>query len=280
MPIVGGLIDELDLVREVKEHANHLSIIYFQSLLKYSGGLFSRKSRNLLRLNLTQKEDYLMPATTISADMLFTTASLIETFRVVPLAPQFLRDKLFPRVSEVASDLVAVDFYSGTQKLAHCSRFSKGTAVPREKGSTSLFSPPFIKPIRNLTADELFYKSAVQAANATGNRDAELMLLDFQELDAMISRREEWMASECIFKGTVTCRDGDTNEVVAELVYGTPTKTVPAKLWSDPASDPLADLRGALRLVSGASGASADLIVMGRDAADAFESNPQRFGGV
>ena len=46
------------------------------------------------------------------------------------------------------------------------------------------------------------------------------------------------------------CLDGDTGEVVAELIYGTPTKTVPAKLWSDPTSDPLADIRGALRLVS------------------------------
>ena len=73
----------------------------------------------------------------------------------MPLAPQFLRDQLFPRVSETTSDLVAVDFYNGSQKLApYCSRFSKGTAVPREKTQTSLFSPPFIKPIRNLTADE------------------------------------------------------------------------------------------------------------------------------
>lgn len=138
---------------------------------------------------------------------------------------------------------------------------------------TSLFSPPFIKPIRNLTADELYYKTAIQAANATGDRDAELMLLDYQELDAMIGRREEWMASQCLFTGKVVCLDGDTSEVVAELVYGTPTKTVPAKLWSDPTSDPLGDIRGALRLVSSASGASADIVIMGRTAADAFESH-------
>jgi hypothetical protein len=85
-----------------------------------------------------------MPATTIPAELLYSTASLIESFKVVPLAPQFLRDHLFPRVSETASDQVAVDFYSGSQKLApYCSRFSKGTAVPRER-ETSLFSPPFI----------------------------------------------------------------------------------------------------------------------------------------
>ena len=215
-----------------------------------------------------------MPATTVPAELLYTTATLIESFKIVPLAPQFLRDKLFPRISETTSDLVAVDFYNGSQKLApYCSRFSKGTAVPREKIQTNLFSPPFVKPIRNLTADELYYKTAVQAANATVDRDAELMLLDYQELDAAIGRREEWMASECLFKGKVVCLDGDTGEVTAELIYGTPTKTVPAKLWSDPTSDPLADIRGALRLVSSACGATADIVVMGRTAADAFEGN-------
>ena len=137
-----------------------------------------------------------MPATTVPADMLYTTATLIESFKIVPLAPQFLRDRLFPRISETTSDLVAVDFYNGSQKLApYCSRFAKGTAVPREKTQTNLFSPPFIKPIRNLTADELYYKTAVPAANAAVNRDAELMLLDYQELDAAIGRREEWMAA-------------------------------------------------------------------------------------
>jgi major capsid protein E len=41
-----------------------------------------------------------------------------------------------------------------------------------------------------------------------------------------------------------------------------------------PTADPLADLRGAMRLVANQCGASADLVVMGRSAADAFESNP------
>ena len=130
--------------------------------------------------------------------------------------------------------------------------------------------------MRLLTADELFYKSAPQpAAGAPENRDALLLARDFTELDSLISRREEWMASQCLFEGKIKCLDGDSNEIVAELSYGVPSETVPAKLWSDPASDPLADIRGALRLVSGASGAAADLIVMGRDAADAFEANAQ-----
>ena len=41
------------------------------------------------------------------------------------------------------------------------------------------------------------------------------------------------------------------------------------------ASNPLSDLKSAQRLVSGACGFAADVIIMGKDAADAFEANPQ-----
>jgi hypothetical protein len=191
--------------------------------------------------------------------------SLAERFRRLP--------GLF--VADVGIDLVSVEFFRGNQRLSpFCSRYSKGTAVPREKEQLQFFSPPFVKPVRNLTADDLFYKSApTPAAGGPENREAELLARDFSELDSLISRREEWMASECLFTGKIKCLDGDTSEIVAELIYGTPSKTVPAKLWSDPTSDPLADLRGAMRLVSSQCGSSADLVIMGKNAADAFESN-------
>jgi hypothetical protein len=61
-----------------------------------------------------------------------------------------------------------------------------------------------------------------------------LLARDFTELDLLISRREEWMASQCLFNGSIKCLDGDSNELTDELIYGTPSKTVPTKLWSDP----------------------------------------------
>jgi hypothetical protein len=216
-----------------------------------------------------------MPTTNVPAELLYRTSTLIEAFAQIPPAPSFLKDNLFPRVVTSSSDLVSVEFYKGNQRLApYCSRYSKGTAVPREKEQLQFFSPPFVKPVRDLTADDLFYKSApTPAAGGPENREAELLARDFTELDSLISRREEWMSSECLFQGKVKCVDGDSGELVAELTYGTPSKTVPAKLWSDPTSDPLADLRGAMRLVSSQCGSSADLVIMGKNAADSFDAN-------
>lgn len=73
--------------------------------------------------------------------------------------------------------------------------------------------------------------------NAT-NRDAELLVIDQQELDASISRTENWMCSHVLFSGKVKALDADTGEIVAEIDYGPISRTVTAKPWSDPTADP------------------------------------------
>ena len=127
-----------------------------------------------------------------------------------------------------------------------------------------------------LHADDLLRRNIGgnrNGGNAT-NRDAELLVIDSQELDASISRTENWMCSQVLFIGKVQCKDGDTGEIVAELDYGPISKTVLTKFWSDTTSKPLDDLKAAQRLVSGACGFAANMIVLGRLAGDAFESNP------
>jgi hypothetical protein len=117
---------------------------------------------------------------------------------------------------------------------------------------------------RSVSRSKLGYKQRFNghplsrpALKITIDAKAVLLAQDYTELYQAISRREESMASECLFNGKVTCRDGDSGEIVPELTYGTVSKTLPAKLWSDPTSDSLADIRGAMRLVSAQCGAAA-----------------------
>ena len=155
----------------------------------------------------------------------------------LPIAPTFLRDQLFGVVQTTEADLVSIEFYRGRQKLApFCSRYSKGIAVPREKTQLSLFSPPFSKPNRMLHADDLLRRNI--GGNRNGgdatNRDAELLVIDEQELDASISRTENWLCSQVLFSGKVQCKDGDSGEIVAEIDYGPISKTVLAKFGATP----------------------------------------------
>jgi Phage major capsid protein E len=215
--------------------------------------------------------------TTFPEEALYRSSVLIESVRSIPPAPVHLRDRLFSKSFLSETDLVNVSTYKAKQKLSpFVSRYSKGTSVPREVGKLSTFSPPFAKPIRNLSADDLFFKGQSNAAGYSGETsqtDVDLLASDFLELDTMISRAEEKMVSDVLFSGTIVCRDGDTNEIVATIAYGTVSTTAPAALWTVGTSKPLDDLKACQRLVSGACGYTADVIVMSKEAADLFESN-------
>ncbi len=81
------------------------------------------------------------------------------------------------------------------------------------------------------------------------------------------------MVSQALFTGKIICLDGDTSEIVAEVDFTPISQSVVNPLWSaNTTCDPLKDLKTAMRLVSGACGFSADLIVMGKDASDSFEN--------
>jgi major capsid protein E len=101
------------------------------------------------------------------------------------------------------------------------------------------------------------------------------MTKDERDLDARISRTEEWMVAQCLFSGKIQCLDGDDGKPVAEIDYGPINLTVTQKPWSDPTSAPLTDLKNCMRIVAAKSGYAATLICMGKDAGDAFESNDQ-----
>jgi hypothetical protein len=188
-----------------------------------------------------------------------------------------LRDRLFSKTFESETDLVSISTYRAKQKLSpFVSRYSKGFAVPREVSKQTTFSPPHLKPIRNLSADDLFFKGQAIAGGRqgeAGQTDLDLLASDVLELDAMIGRTEEKMISDCLFTGNVVCRDGDTNEIVASIAYGTVSTTAPGALWTVGTSKPLDDLKACQRLVSSACGYVADVIVFSKEAADLFESN-------
>ena len=74
---------------------------------------------------------------------IYRTSTILGGMENLPRASVFLRDKLFSKVVTVPTDQVDISYYHGKAKLApYCSRFSAGTAVPRERQQLRLFSPP------------------------------------------------------------------------------------------------------------------------------------------
>ena len=75
------------------------------------------------------------PATTVSAEVLYTTATLVESFKVVPLAPTIFERPSCSRESQKPHQIWSRSiFTTGRKSSPRIARsFSKGTAVPREK---------------------------------------------------------------------------------------------------------------------------------------------------
>ena len=64
------------------------------------------------------KTKEIMPTTSVPSELIYRTSVLIESFAQIPSAPEFLKDNLFPRTVTSSTDLVSVEFYKGSQKLA------------------------------------------------------------------------------------------------------------------------------------------------------------------
>jgi hypothetical protein len=203
----------------------------------------------------------------------------MEAFTEMIPAPSFLRDKLFGITSTTTANQILVDFYYGDQLLApFCARHKVGIVVPRNRYRSSLFEPGLIRPVRVLSADDTYYRQpgeppTVNRAQGV-DRDAALLVQDSNDLDAEVARTEEWMCAQCLFQGIITCEDADDLRTVATIDYRPLNVTAISKLWTDPTSNPLGDLKIMLRAVSASAGGNATLVVLGSEAADAFESNP------
>jgi hypothetical protein len=210
--------------------------------------------------------------TSILVEDLYRSATLLEAMEQLGTSPSFIRDHLFPGEDITDADAVIVDYYKSGNLLApHVHYLSKGSTVKREKMRTSTFRPPHIKPILPLLADDLMNRLP---GSVDPTREAILLARDLEELELKVSRTEEFMCSECIQTGQITIRDCDSQRIIGTLDYGPVSATMVPLPWTDPTSDPLGDLRLAMRGVGSAANLVPDLIVMGGNAANAFENHP------
>jgi Phage major capsid protein E len=208
---------------------------------------------------------------------LYQTRTILEATVNLPPAPQFVRNTLFGRTETTTADKVVLDYYKGTQKLApFVSRRKRGISLVRDKFRTSEYSPPHIRPVKDLRSDDLMMRvpgDSVYSSMTGAEREAHWLILDWNDLDARISRTEEWMCCQALFQGKIEAYDADDLLLIDTIEYGVPTQTVVSVPWTDPTSDPFQDLKLAMRAVTSACGSQATLVLLGSLAADAFESN-------
>jgi hypothetical protein len=218
-----------------------------------------------------------MPVSLTENELLYDTLAILEGTANVPTAPTFLKQSLFAIDETTPADAVLIDSYRGSNRLApFVAKRKRGIKVLREPFQTSSYKPPRIAPVKDLHADDLMLRTPGEAAysrKSGSEREAYWLTLDWADLDNRIARRIEWMIAQLLFTGTITATDADDKKVIDEINYGTPETVTPAALWSAAGSDPHADLKAAMRHLTSVCYAQADLVILGKSAADAYVKN-------
>ena len=206
---------------------------------------------------------------------IYKTHTMLMAVRNIAPVTKFLRDRYFPTndVTDIfATSDVLVDYMDGSKKLAPFVVPRKGgVAVTRKGYTTKRYAPPFIAPKRELTIDDLMrrdFGEAWYSRQTPGERQVALMMRDFDELEAMISRREEAMAAEVLrTNGCVMNHIADELDepVVAEIHYydGDENDAVytPTTAWNATGATILQDIAAAAELLSSRGLPATDLIV-------------------
>ncbi len=193
----------------------------------------------------------------------------------------FFRDRYFPTAPEdiFAADKVLCEYQKGDRKMAPFVAERVGDiGVGRIGYSVHEFQPAYIALSKILTLDDIRkrgFGDALYPEDTPAQRAAKIQLKDLSELDARITRREEWMAVQTMINNGCDMQeyiDANTKGNILRVRYydgefSEHEYTVAVK-WNAPDNAFFDDVKAMCRLLT-KRGLPATDLVLGSNAADA-----------
>lgn len=204
---------------------------------------------------------------------LYTPRTLAEVVRTTPPVRTFLRDRFFTNVKTFPTERVDIDIVKGNRKMAAFIHPMVGGEIVRAEGyETKSYAPPLINPATISTADKLLARlpgEDMYSGKTPADRAAEKLIEEYNQLNDMTTRREEWMAAQVLTTGKLQVKGKGVDEVID---FGLTNKiTLPdTKKWGASAADIWGNLKDWKQQVSRNGFANANMVIMGKAAADAF----------
>lgn len=198
------------------------------------------------------------------------------------IAPQttFFKDRYFPTEAGdiFAADKVLTEYQKGDRKMAAFVSERVGD-IPMDRRGYSIheYQPAFIAPSRILTLDDLNkrgFGEALYPGMDRAQRAARLQLRDLSELDARITRREEWMAVQTMINNACEMQEYVDAKTKGDKLYvqfydgeASEHKYTVSNKWNATGENFFGDVKAMCRLLSKRGLRAADL-VLGSDVAD------------
>lgn len=204
---------------------------------------------------------------------LYTPRTLAEVVKTTPPVRTFLRDRFFTNVKTFPTKRVDIDIVKGNRKMAAFIHPMVGGEIVQAEGyETKSYAPPLINPATISTADQLLERlpgEDMYSGKTPADRAAEKLIEEYNQLNDMTTRREEWMAAQVLTTGQLKVKGKGVDEVID---FGLTNKITlaSAKKWGASAADIWGNLKDWKQQVSRNGFANANMVIMGKAAADAF----------
>ncbi|UAT29512.1 major capsid protein [Bacillus badius] len=158
---------------------------------------------------------------------LYNTITLLKAAEQIPPVRTFLKDTFFPKFSTFVTEEVLLDVRKGKQKMApFVAPRVGGVTIERDGFTTTKYKAPRIVPQRPINLEDISsrgYGENIVSLKTPQQRQGELIARDLQDYEDMITRREEWMASQILFYGSAILKgytdSSNKNFVEQELNY-------------------------------------------------------------
>jgi Phage major capsid protein E len=223
----------------------------------------------------TQAAPRVGPDATVVDYGAFNTITLIESYEIRYPVPSFIRDTYFGTTEFIDADSVRIDSSLGGRGLAPFILPLEGQVIGRRRPfKQTIAEAPIIAPARVITLRDARRPGpgeTVYSWKSPEERVAAMIASDANDMDEEIARTEEWMCALCMFTGQIPINVRNKTTMVID--YGFSNKTALSKPWTDPTSDPLADLAAAQSGLN-ANGYSGSVAIYSPDAWHALWNNP------
>lgn len=213
-------------------------------------------------------------------DITKTQHLLAAVEQKVPVST-FLRDRYFP--TNPSEDVfnttnVLVEYKDGSKRMApFVSPRKNGVVILRDGYTTNSYAPANIAPKRPLYVDDLQKKGfgeALFSDLSPAQRQMALITRDLDELDEMISNREEWMAAQTMLNNGCVMKHyadkGDEYEEKEIRFYDEPANPAiytPSVKWDQSGHDIIGDISAIAESMT-ENGNDATEVIVGADVAD------------
>ena len=207
-----------------------------------------------------------------------TMGKLVER---MPKVHTFVRDTFFRNRETFDTQKIDVDFKKGNRALAPFVHKKKGGAtIDNEVFQTNTDEPPLVAPNKITTIDDILKRTPGESlynGKSPNQRAVEKMQRDFTELDEMITRREEWMCCQSLFRGKILILDKNGKAIQEEIDFQFTNKETlkTADSWKTKKGGKIAQLKAWRKQVQKKGFVNCNICLMGSDALEAFLSDEE-----